>query len=227
MNDTEKARSGLICFSGGCDSTYLLYERCQDASPKNPVRSIAFNHPQISGKEQKKARKKILAEFKKRGWWVNHLEVNIDLDGSFYAHECRPSQPIVWVTQGVMYLQDDEDLVLGFLTHEDIWKIRPDLEASFNHMQKAAGKTGLLQFPYEDHEKYFIVEELKKLKLLDLTWWCNFPENGGKACGRCNSCIHHDAEIHRGKLRKKRENIDLKPIAEKLAKKKKIRRKKR
>jgi 7-cyano-7-deazaguanine synthase in queuosine biosynthesis len=209
----------LVLWSGGCDSTLLLYDLCRQQQAiewshqyaKGPelkdsekVRAISVFHDQIDDDKAKleaRARTKIFEEFKKRGLSFECLSVNVqNLQGETRGG-CLESA--IWVLSAVPYLKQDEDFYLGYVAEDDIWHNRDSYIRAFNGIQELMGNTGSVKFPLEWEYKLDIIKRLEKEKLLDLTWWCEHPKDK-KPCGTCKSCYRMETTLFLKKLKEER-----------------------
>jgi 7-cyano-7-deazaguanine synthase in queuosine biosynthesis len=193
----------LVCFSGGCDSTLVLSKLIDD-SEKNTklgepivINTISFVHPQLGHWEQEKqARSRILDELHRRhDITINHTEVNIDFDTEKGSVKCYSglSQPEIWM-QACGFLDENEDLYMGYIRTDDIWHFKEPLMRVFNGIQEIANKYGKLITPLEWHEKKDVLRELKQKNLLDLCWYCQDPIDN-KPCGKCHSCMLYNMSL--------------------------------
>lgn len=183
----------LVLWSGGCDSTLVLYRLLKEHQDedKGYVHAISVNHDQVpANKESQIARKKILAKFKKMRLWVLHTEVNIKSKGYREVYPCGGlTQPTIWLTI-INYLKEKEDLYFGYIKGDDIWHHKYAFEEACKNLFSLGCRSGNVIMPLEYTSKEEVIKELKQLNLLDLCWYCERPEKG-KACGDCLSCKTH------------------------------------
>lgn len=195
----------LLLWSGGCDSTALLCDLLKsrqtgqpglfiDAPGKEPIRTIAVDHPQIGGNEYcKRARAALLPILRNRyGYKFEHGEVKIRNSGIYM----QPSdqglvQPQIWLSQACAYLTKNENLYVGYIKGDDIWHYQGWLFESFRSLQAMAYRTGELKIPLEWFNKPVIISYLKKEKVLNKTWSCQESPKNGKPCHKCASCVSH------------------------------------
>jgi len=183
----EKPR--LILWSGGCDSTLLLFDSL--VSGKD-VRTIAVNHDQVLAcPYEKRARRRLIKEFRARGYKFPHCEMTIKAaqrgitlgDG---AHGL--AQPNIWLFAGTGYLNDGEELAVAYIRGDDIWHYMEWYKYAFTYLLAINMKSCDLVFPLEWMDKGEIVTKLKLEGLFEHVWYCELPRKDGRRCGKCASC---------------------------------------
>lgn len=190
----------LVLWSGGCDSTYLLYTLLYDQyvtrgnhklEPHQTVSTISIIHDRINAAEENKlARNKFIKYTNRLKWTFHNFEVTIASDnGNVCIGENNGlSQPLIWLPIAVNYLRPYEDLYVGYIHGDCVWHYKHEIYAMFDNMQKIRGGTGKLIAPLEWQHKYDILKNLKSYKLHNKVWWCENPVNG-KNCKKCVPCI--------------------------------------
>lgn len=202
----------LILWSGGCDSTLLLstlVDRCLDIDNEiTEVRALAILHDQINARtEQKAARKNLLKVFKARGCNVRYTELTMKSRGNFCVEGGGCPQPVLWITNAMQYLGDEEDLYLGYIRGDDYWTYNTTINWAFDYLQKVLGKRGSIKAPLELMRKSDVIRELKRRRLYSKVWYCENPKNGRK-CGKCEPCITHATALERIKYEDKKKCHD-------------------
>lgn len=187
----------LVCWSGGCDSTLLLFHAARAyGTPKSPVRALSITSDQVSsGPREAAARKKILAEFKKRGLHVAHSEMSLTCSGDGLNGKGLP-QAVMWLV-GTQFLLEDETYGLGYIKGDDWVAHKAEFEETFRLLQRVSDRTGSIWTPLSWTEKRGVIHQLRQHKLLKLTWWCEVPPRHKKAtpCGDCHSCMTHETAV--------------------------------
>ena len=207
----------LVLWSGGCDSTLVLYDLAREASYAKPVRALSIEHHGISaGQEQRRAQTRILARMKRDGLPVEHATVMVTRSGSFmFATQAGLSHPPIWFPTATLFLEEKEDLYAGYIREDDVWHYRSQLYNLFGALQTFQHREGNLILPLEWVSKSQVLGRLKKAKLLDLVWWCEEPK-AGKPCGSCIECKRHDAAVIQLALEDDRNTLTVKkPKAQK------------
>lgn len=191
----------LVCWSGGCDSTLVLYDLAKKSSLAEPVRAISFIHCQIgAGAESMLARDKILAWMRGKGFHIKHQTVEINHKGDFDCVRHGLEQPIMWLANCIPYLEEAEDLYVGWLRGDYAAARSTEAKWAFDYMQGIGGRKGKLITPLMDEDKAEVIGKLEK-ELLDLCWWCENPVDG-KQCGKCDPCVTHRVALAKIELKR-------------------------
>lgn len=193
----------LILWSGGCDSTLVLWNACKKAKKegKEMPRALSINHAQVgANREQYRARRSIWKKLKARGYDFKWAEVSIVGKGMFYpVSEGHSLQPPIWIPQAVLYLKAKEELQCGWIRGDDTFHHMAEVRWTFNYLMQLSGKSGTLSFPLEWTPKFMVLSELRKAKLVSLPWTCEEPRNW-RACGKCKPCLELKTAQYRLKL---------------------------
>lgn len=188
----------LVAFSGGCDSTLLLYHAARKyGTPSEPIRALSFTSDQVSsGARETAARIKILKEFKKRGLHVQQELIELSIKhGDGMLHHGLP-QAVMWL-YGAQYLQEAETYAIGYIKGDDWIAHQAEFRKIFDSLQKIGDRTGALWTPLQWTEKRGVIHQLGQLDLLKLTWWCGKAPKKRSAgpCGECHSCQTHETAV--------------------------------
>lgn len=197
----------FVIWSGGHDSTLTLWKAIQDSSKKNPVTVMTFTsreHHQKQYEGEKRARQRILKELKRRGYHVKQIEARM----SSRTDQLRGSgliQQVWWAVLGAFYIEHEAELWTGYISSDDYWQHRGDIECAFHDITKTFGKKCVIKHPLHIHRKYDVVEDLPKW-LSKLCWTCDSPK-GGKQCGRCYPCVNYKMAKERLKINKNNSEL--------------------
>ena len=209
----------LVLFSGGLDSTFLLYDHLKKE------RSVEYTY--IEGGQCKY---KIGAEKETRNRIHRWLMNSIPEGANYLIRECSPgnyemrdfsfggardvswSQPIAWII-GAMMKADPERhscVEVAYVIGDEALQLIESMEAAWNALWKICkqGEVVPLKFPLRVMSKTKILEQMPG-ELYALTWVCETPEfnhlDGSTPCGRCRACETRLVEEYRYKLRNGRE----------------------
>lgn len=194
----------LVLYSGGCDSTIVLHdllkERIQNYSASN-ITALAINHAQVPANTQNKAaRLSFIEEMKSRELdkCFHYQEVNIDGSANVGGiGEYGLSQPIVWSTLAMLYIQNNETIYFGYHAGDDFWLHKNAFEDAIMNICKVCNKTIKIEYPLRQDNKSDIIKKLKSRGLYDMCWYCEYPvssqssSKGYEPCGNCVPCRTH------------------------------------
>ncbi len=187
----------LVLWSGGCDSTLVLYDLARtEGTKEKPIRTLTIVHPQVlARREQAKARIAILKKFKEDGLHVQANHIVVHQSGGLEVSAYGNAQSILWLSTAVLYLEDKEKLYTGHnMDDGDIWPDAVTLNVAFTNLCQVGCRESSWVTPLIFVEKRQILQRLKDAGLLDLCWWCENPQDG-KPCRNCNPCILHETAM--------------------------------
>ena len=180
----------LLLWSGGCDSTLMLYKLLNVVGSSDKIRTISIMHPQLPANiQQQRARDKIEKFLNKSQLSFERTEISMHTNASIVSSG-NLIQPPLWLSLAQVHLEATEDLYVGYIKLDDFWHYHTYATQAFDNLQYIMGKTGKLKFPLEWLERKEISNELKRIKLYDKCWWCENPKNRN-TCGKCHACKHH------------------------------------
>jgi 7-cyano-7-deazaguanine synthase in queuosine biosynthesis len=204
--------SKLVLWSGGCDSTLVLYEALQagywqwhaGGTSFTTVRAVSISYGAVPcNREQRRARDRIKTIFTEKKMVFDHIEVSVSFEGAWpqRGSDGGAVQSQMWLATAAPYLLDKEDLAISWIDGE--CNNLPDAQLAFDALQRLNGKTGKLILPLWNKYKTYVVDRLKSLDLLDACWWCedyvdSMATEGplmGAPCGHCKKCIEHAAAL--------------------------------
>jgi len=191
----------LVLWSGGCDSSLVLYDLARkEGTRAKPIRALTVHHSSVNArKEQARARKRILAEFKKQGLHVIASEVEINCLGPEWPARGGAMQPAIWVSMATQIIMDDEKLYTGHCEGDSMWVAYGQAYAAFKALCSLMDKEKAdWIFPLLSTSKEDIFRRLKQAGLYDLCWWCEVPTKG-KVCGTCVPCKTHETALWKAK----------------------------
>ena len=190
----------LVLFSGGCDSTLVLYTRAMEILKTNQsynmVKALSINHDQVpSQTQQQNARKKIKEEFIKRELPIEWLEVSISQKSGYGVEGTGLTQPLIWLPTAALYLRTGDNLYTGYHEGDHYWTRSHDAEIAMQSFLKVMDKKDVKiihQLEYTD--KASIIRQLKDRGLYELCWYCETPKSTplyDEPCGDCTPCRTH------------------------------------
>jgi len=192
----------LVVWSGGADSTLVLYDllkdqRALDSDTKQEIRTISISQEQvIGGKESRKARDRIEKWLNKKDLYFERTEITIQQEskrGCLFS-PAGLIQPVMWLAIACQYTLADEDLYFGYIREDDLWHYKGEFVYAHDNLKAIQRKTGVIRCPLEWENKYSVLCRLNKIGLLDLIWYCEDPQKG-KPCSKCDPCNKHNGAL--------------------------------
>lgn len=191
--DTEQDH--FVVWSGGCDSTLLLYEVASKYGTKEkPIKTISIEN-QFLLKDKKKAERRqrgeILEEFKRRGLHIENTIVKTTDKGHKYPpRQDGLPQAFLWIAQSMIYV-GNANFYFGYIRTDDFWHYDDKFLNAIDAMGSVLNKSPQVQMPLQVCRKSDVIRELHKLDLYDLTWYCEKPTSPVKQCYNCEPCKTH------------------------------------
>lgn len=198
----------LVLWSGGCDSTLLLYYLSKN-NPNDNIHAISVvtNYaPYTEGAEKEYiCRNNIKEYFNEIGIkniLYTQVDVNMPLNGDFEPKSNYMFTSFMYIANISPYIRSGDIVNYAF--------IREDVELHFKYPILNLGKMlsiiiGIdfkIQFPLEFKSKIDVLEEIINLNLLDKVSWCSHPLKDGSPCKKCRNCLMHYSALHGLKLKK-------------------------
>lgn len=206
----------LLLFSGGLDSTYLLWSTLSE--DKQAVDLIYINGNQ--------GRHKTAAELKARGLIIDWLKENVPDCPPIYELSVRSKidmsreqntfkQALPWFV-GAMEVVDPDthtQVNIAYVSGDQISSMLDNLSYSWNYMWPVCKGSSLvpLNFPLRHFTKAIILDRIPK-ELYKLTWVCETPTADTHdlqtdtytyvACNKCAACTTRKVESYRYTLDK-------------------------
>lgn len=186
------ARTQVVVWSGGADSTMLLVDKAQSSSKKNPVIALTIDaHHQLDVKQsasQRAAQKRFLAWAKKDGLHIKHARITVSVvSGAAWVND--GGQVLLWLAHLGPYFPERCQVYFGYIKRDSFWQICHEAEQVLKTMEKVAGSDWKLEYPYKGSTKGRVLECLRTWKVPSNCWWtCEHPKKVGVACGSCNKC---------------------------------------
>lgn len=194
-----KSKNLYVLWTGGLDSTMLLYELAKYYGTKEkPVIAISLESANINQTEMEKyCRKRLKKEFKKRKLHIRYVTNTMSMEtrgmrGEFFGGPKQPTLVLVSMLMAVSHA--DSMIFCGYVKGDDIWHFIPEFKSMFRSMVKMVESNATVHFPYEFRDKSRIYDMAKDSGLLPYIWWCEAsPDDtktllGRKPCGKCTSC---------------------------------------
>lgn len=194
----EKKRV-IVLFSGGLDSTYLIWKNLEEGNVVLPIYIEIKNNEYKSEIEKNRIYLIYDLLYEKYGNIIEKpLELlDICLKSSCGGGELLFKQLPIWLL-GVLYLQDKsvDEIQLGYVMNDDMVSYVDDVKTIYDSYKSILRKIIPLKFPLLKTKKNEIISELPK-EYFDLTISCENPLNVDKnnkiftytPCGCCDACV--------------------------------------
>lgn len=175
----------IIPWSGGMDSTCLLYESARDNPTEmvNAVTLINLSNSDGQSKMERKSREvlKKRINFKNISYHEIKIESKINNEGW---------QMPIWLATMLLSVRNNDIVKFAYLDSDgyDFFIGKENLVNAFNAFLKLRGIEAKIEFPYQNRTKGSIILTLKNIKLFKHCWYCGVPKNN-KPCGKCMKCL--------------------------------------
>lgn len=184
----------LILFSGGLDSTALLYRQLQ-RGPCDVMYADGGQHPAKIASELL-AREKIITYLNKTCPYKVRNDYRAPHITFAQSPDNRYSQPAAWIFAALSVIDPDlhTELRIGYVYDDGgFCRWLPNIESAWHNLQSFSRWRDPLPvvWPLIDVEKYQLLGEIDP-ELINMIWICEQPktkEGGGYTqCGECRPC---------------------------------------
>lgn len=189
----------VVIWSGGVDSTVVLYELLLDSSFNKPIGALSVNHFFLHGgkiKGESSTRKNFIDNFvTKNGYNLIYDEIGFK-GGSQATVYNEMIQPTSWLTLIHSLVHKNATIHWGCLRTDSHIKYMDRFHELIAVLNRISDKNVKLQIPLMNYTKFYSLEKLFRYKLENYVWVCEIPsEDKDKVtqCGGtvCNSCKAH------------------------------------
>ena len=198
-NDPENSIH-YVLWSGGCDSSLLLYELL-DAYGCNRVVAVSYKYPWLDKEKyetERLHREAFKAKLKLRGEKfanINHTEFNISTKTvSGNNIDTAPGgtpQAIAWILSIPLYAPSGYTIYTGAIKGDDLPLFIHEYSEIFSNIAKVLKRDINLRTPYLYLNKSQIIQKLIEYDLYEETWFCEEPKDVNKPCYKCTPCSTH------------------------------------
>jgi 7-cyano-7-deazaguanine synthase in queuosine biosynthesis len=205
MSDDKRI---LMLFSGGLDSTWLLYNRVKEGCAVD-VFYAKGGQSQFKQECEKQRRELIKAWIEEHATEENPADITEVRDNQVEvqfgaAKHASWRQAIGWLVSALAVVDYTKHgcVEIGYVMGDEISQHLHDIQDAWKSLWKFSkmGDPIPLEFPLRITSKYDILKQLPG-ELYKLTWVCELPvmEEGGalRACEHCHACITRAVEEHR------------------------------
>lgn len=192
----------LVSFSGGLDSTYLVYKNLKEGNKVKLCFSIIENNTNKTIVEKFCARK-LYEEFLKE--FPQQIQSSFDFNTKVlindYVGGLKFKQILIWLFSLIYHCEKETDKVhIGITLNDDINPYRKDIKRIWKSFKPFYnGKLPKIKFPIYKKQKYEIEEDLPTNYKKFITF-CENPhiiyednlEVKFENCGECDSCRRYN-----------------------------------
>lgn len=186
----------VVLFSGGLDSTYLVWKNLKDGNIVTPI-YIEVKNNEIKVKLEEYYSKKLMELFKEEyGDKIKPLKTIMSVDLFESGDYLNFKQVPIWIF-GMVFINSGlyDEIQVGYVIGDDAIGYVSDIEHIYHSFNRIMSEQLPLKFPLIKILKYDIINWLPK-KYIDLTYSCENPkiikelDNGYdfELCGDCPAC---------------------------------------
>lgn len=194
-DDLFKENTSIVFWTGGWDSTALLYKMAIDyGTEERPIIALSINADCIRQSYIEKRHRDILKDILlNKGLHINFQEIEInytiaDLSSLKLTYAGLAQPNLLLSSMWELFSYKDINVCLGYVREDDIWHYISEFKKVFYNMAKIQMSNAKLCLPLEWVSKDDIMDYLNSIDLFGYTWYCEYPDENGKPCNECASC---------------------------------------
>jgi len=186
-----KRKTIKILFSGGLDSTYLVWKALNEGHRVQPVYVELVNN-----KTKVEAEKKTISELMKLfredfQYQIEDVQFNVKFETRSIGI-LDFVQPPIWITSSLFYSSNADEMWIGYVLNDDAISFLPEIKKLYYSFRPFVHKNNMpkLVFPITKVSKSEIQDKLPK-KYSVLTYSCENPDkidDEYSECGHCDPC---------------------------------------
>lgn len=193
----------FIMWSGGCDSTLLLYELL-DAYGGDNVVAVSYKYPWLYDMKydnERAYRDLFKAKMKVKGgkyWPFTHIEMNVDvknINGWVRTEPSGLAQACSWLLSMPTFIPSRSYVYEGCIKNDQLTMFVEDYRRLFTSVCNIMDKELVLRQPYMYLTKDQVLAKLLHYDIYDCTWHCEIPNAIGKRCEMCEPCRLHKSML--------------------------------
>jgi 7-cyano-7-deazaguanine synthase in queuosine biosynthesis len=179
----------LIPFSGGLDSTYLIWNHLKTTNDEIYLINALLKSNKKQSKYESEARDKLWEWFHNRysdriHWIKNTTEINFK-GGELF--QTMLSQPPIWMFSMMLHQKDIDEVLMGYVMNDDTISYLDDIKHLFDSIKPFTGSKAKLKFPLMKTPKSKIWDEMPD-ELKSLIYFCESYDDEEIHCGECTCC---------------------------------------
>ena len=200
--DIAEGRKHYVLWSGGTDSTLLLYELLDTYGSEN-VTAVSYIYPWLNKNKVESEffhRESFKSKMKCRGEKYskfNHVEFNFNqraLEGNILQAFNTPygsPQAVSWLLAITIHAANNSYIYDGGNIGDTLTVHLKSYYKLFDGIAETLDKNIILRQPYIYFNKTMILEKLMKYDLYDESWYCEMPGGVNVPCYKCHPCKTH------------------------------------
>jgi 7-cyano-7-deazaguanine synthase in queuosine biosynthesis len=183
----------VFVWSGGYDSTYMLYQYLiEENNPEAECFILNWNKINQRKQSQERLRQtKFIELMKSKGKNIITHFVSLDHDIQPYGEDVTMQAAMFIPLFAYLTPCKEIELNFGFIKGDDYWFAKRDYDYVIQQYCYLLHKTVTLNHPIRLLSKTDIMERVRKLGLEEYAWTCEFPDLKDKdmiECGKCKPC---------------------------------------
>lgn len=184
-----------VLFSGGLDSTYLIYDNLVKGNHVYPIYVSVVNNAAKAEREKKAAEliwDKLEEKFKGTKGSLDEIQFATHVEIQGLATGLRFTQPPMWIL-GVLFtdLSGVDEIQIGYVMNDDAISFLDEISQIYNSYKPLMYNCPRLTFPLKQYNKSALWNGLPD-DIRQLTIFCESPTNGD--CGGCTPCRRYKFE---------------------------------
>jgi 7-cyano-7-deazaguanine synthase in queuosine biosynthesis len=210
MKNVNKKKIAIL-FSGGLDSTYLVYKNLLEGNTVQPIYVDIINN-KTKVEREKEAIGKMMTIFGNTfGDILHNVKYNVTINITGSSENVTPIQMPIWMFGAIMSLSDYDELHIGYVMGDQAMSYMDDVKNLWKAYLPFVynGKLPEIKFPLSKKYKAEMWESLPD-DIRQLTVFCENTTYDGNDCGRCDTCKRskYDDVFHRYN-RNKEKKVDI------------------
>ena len=203
-HDTFGGGRIILLYSGGTDSSLILYELIQ-RFPNQPIYTVSLNPPfldEMKYESELKTRRAFIKYLLKEGYCIRHQEISIHHrvipemepydDQILHVEPGGCPQAVYWLSTLLIYLKSGDRLYYGLLGVDDnSWCASYYIEGMKYFLKTLYRKNISLHVPLIYRSKDYVIQKLFEYGIYDYTWHCETPYEENVPCLECKPCMDH------------------------------------
>ena len=198
MKSTKKTKTVAVFFSGGLDSTYLIWKNLKEGNTVFPI-YVEIENNKIKTKLEKNRTKLLYEKFREEfSFNICDIEYSLRVKVTGGSSNLYFQQMPIWIL-ALLYNQNCySEIQIGYVMNDDAMSYLKDIEKIYRSYEAISEKLIPITFPLKKVSKHQMARDLPR-KYLNLIISCENPKILGKEtdefieyepCCECVPCRH-------------------------------------